>query len=205
MKRIFLISLRWLLPWIFLFYVIPKMAPFFDYKVDLRETFKKQVESKGVTLIDTKPAVFLTQEYPDVEGIDYRESINLTVNPALMNWKKETWPFWVGIKSNLEIRNYRNTTLFLNFKGKVDVEIDPEETGGWVEVDPDHAYYIRLKNDIQPLMHVRISPLLVKFPKEGIYFVQYGISGDNEIPTGGVFPIEVHKRIVIKKVDTETQ
>ena len=67
-------------------------------------------------------------------------------------------------------------------------------------MDPDNAYYIKLKGDIQPSTGIRISPLFVKFPREDIYFVRYTIAGDDEIPTQGVFAINVYERIVVKKI-----
>lgn len=177
----------------------------FGYKFDLRKTIRLQAEKVGLGFKDTKPAVLLMQEYPAVEGISYRDSINLAVNPALMIWQENEQAFWVGIQSQREGKNYNNPILFLNFNGKADVKVDPKNSIGWIETDPDFTYFIKLNGGIQPMTGIRINPLFIRFPEEGIYFVQYTITGDDEIPTQGVFPIKVHKKIVVKKIEEQKQ
>jgi len=194
---------HWISPWVLILIVGFLILPRFGYKFDFRKTVKLQAEKAGLGFRDSKPPVVITQEYPAVEGISYRESINLAVNPALMIWRENEQAFWVGIQSQREEKNYNNPTLFLNFNGKVDVRADPSQSSGWVEMDPDFTYFAKLNGNIQPTTGIRINPLFVKFPEEGIYFVQYTISGDDEIPTQGVFAIEVHKKIVVKKIERQ--
>lgn len=192
---------HWVAPWVLMLIISFIILPKCGYKFDLKKTVKLQAEKAGLGFKDSKPAISLTQEYPAVDGISYRDSINLAVNPALMIWRESEQAFWVGIQSQREDKNYSNPTLFLNFNGKVDVRADPKESAGWVEMDPDFAYFMKLNGSIQPMTGIRINPLFVKFPGEGMYFIQYTISGDDEIPTQGVFPIEVHRKIIIKKIE----
>ena len=194
---------RWLTPWILMLVISFFIFPRFGYKLDVRKTVKLQAEKVGIGFKDTKPAVSLTQEYPAVEGISYRDSINLAINPALIIWHENEQAFWVGIQSQREDKNYNNPTLFLNFNGKADVRVDLKDSAGWVEMDPDFTYFIKLNGNIQPMTGIRVNPLFIKFPAEGIYFVQYTITGDDEIPTQGIFPIEVHKKIVVKKIEKQ--
>ena len=196
---------RWSTPWVFMLIVGFLILPRFGDKFDFRKTVKLQAEKAGLGFRDSKPPVVLTQEYLAVEGISYRESTNLAVNPALMIWQENEQAFWVGIQSQREDKNYNNPTLFLNFNSKVDVRVDPNQSAGWVEMDPDFTYFAKLNGSIQPTTGIRINPLFVKFPEEGIYFVQYTISGDDEIPTQGVFAIEVHKKIVVNKIERQAR
>lgn len=196
---------HWIAPWILMLIVSLFILPIFGYKFDLRKTIRLQAEKVGLGFKDTKPAVLLMQEYPAVEGISYRDSINLAVNPALMIWRENEQAFWVGIQSQRESKNYNNPILFLNFNGKADVRVDSNNSVGWIETDPDFTYFIKLNGGIQPMTGIRINPLFIRFPEEGIYFVQYTITGDDEIPTQGVFPVKVHKKIVVKKIEKQKQ
>ena len=135
---------HWISPWLLMLIICFLILPWLGYKFDFRKTVKLQAEKAGLGFRDTKSPVVITQEYPAVEGISYRESINLAVNPALMIWRENEHAFWMGIQSQREDRNYNNPTIFLNFNGKVDVRVDQEKSAGWVEMDPDFTYFLKI-------------------------------------------------------------
>lgn len=187
------VVLHWvvLYKWFLMLVVSVFILPIFGDKLNVKKTVKSQAEKAGFVFENTKSPVVLTQEYPEVAGRSYRDSLNLSSNnPALMNWRENEQPFWLGIQSQRKDKKYNNPTLFLDFKGKADVRVDQKESAGWVEMDPDFTYFIKGVN-IQPMTGIRLNPLFIKFPEEGIYFVQYTIAGDDEIPTRGVFHVEV--------------
>ena len=185
--------------------VNPVLARWCGVRINLIETLKQHgvaVEELGQTTIPAKiaealnqikSAIYLTQEYPSSQGYTYLQSINLKDNPAVMTWQENEQPFWVGIANMLVNRNYRNPTLFLTFKDKVDVRVDPKDSRGWVEMEPDSQYYIKLNGDLQPLVTYRLNPLFVTFPGEGDYNASFGIRGDSELPIDGEFSIKVRK------------
>jgi|SRR3989338_3900924 len=178
------------------------------YRIRLRETFKKQADKYGLALDDlgkkpieflkeelekAKIGIYLTQEYPSSQGYSYQQSINLKAMPAVMNWQENEQAFWLGIANMIINKNYRNPTLFLDFKGKVNVRADSKGSAGWIETDPNFTYFIKLNGDLQPLVTYRLNPLFVKFANEGNYPVHFGIRGDNELPVDGDFIIRVKK------------
>ena len=140
---------------------------------------------------DRQSAVYLTQEYPSSQGYSYLQNINLKDKPAVMTWQENEQAFWVGIANMMVNRNYKNPTLFLNFKDKIDVRTDPKDSTGWVEMEPDSQYYIKLNGDLQPLVTYRLNPLFVKFPEKGDCNASFGIRGDSELPIDGEFLIKV--------------
>lgn len=136
--------------------------------------------------------IAITQEYPSSQGYTYRQSIDLRSNPAVMTWQDSEQPFWLGIQ-NEDGTNFSNPTLFLEFKGKVEVNVDTRESRGWVEVDPNISYMYSAKGDLQPGVLTRVKPLYIKFPDEGIYEVQGAVAGDNTRPITLNFKIRVQK------------
>ncbi len=178
--------------------VNPILSPF-GCEVNIKRLLKKQYFvsdlPKQVTKITEKQAIEInlpvvpTQEYPSSQGYSYQQSINLVMKPAVIPFKEKEQPFWFGL-SNIRQTNYRNPTLFLNFHGKVNVRVDPIDSGGWVETDPNFSYFIKLEGDMQPLVTYRLNPLFIKFPKEGDYKVSFGIRGDNEPPIDSEFLIK---------------
>ncbi|UCB57633.1 MAG: hypothetical protein JSV30_03365 [Candidatus Omnitrophota bacterium] len=142
---------------------------------------------------ESKLPAILTQEYPSSQDYTYQDSINLITKPAVMTLEKNEQPFWLGI-ANLKMKeNYKNPTLFLNFRGKVNVRADAKKSVGWEETDPNFTYFIKLNGGLQPLVTYRLDPLFVRFPEEGDYSVHFGIRGDNELPVDGDFTVKVRK------------
>lgn len=136
--------------------------------------------------------VYLTQEYPTYPEYSYRDSIDLRTNPAIIKWQKGEHRFWIGI-GNMGRHNFSNPTIFLDFKGKVNIRVDSSSSRGWIETDPDFTYVNNIKGDLQPDMGFRLNPLYVTFPEEGTYSVSYSITGDNYPSVKGTFNIEVKK------------
>lgn len=173
----------------------------FKYQINLQkllesygvEGLQKEPEKIKAPIKEIKKPVILTQEYPSSQGYTYQQSINLLTDSAVMTWQEKGQPFWFGIANLQAKENYRNPTLILKFAGKVNVRVDSKDSRGWVEYDPNFTYFIRLKEDLQPLMTYTLNPLLVRFPEEGEYQVHFEIRGDNEIPVGGDFLIKVGK------------
>lgn len=174
-------------------YIEPILVQKYGLEIDHKETVKLRAAKAGVALKEIAPMVYLTQEYPASQGYNYRQNIDLRSNPAVMTWQEDEQPFWVGLANIREKENYKNPTLFLKFKDKVEVRVDDKESLGWIEMDPNIDYYLNLKGDLKSLVTYRLNPLFVKFPKEGDYYVEYGIRGDNEPPKGGAFYVKVRK------------
>lgn len=174
-------------------FVMPKLERKYGLGIDQRETAKLQAEKAGIALKEIVPSVYLTQEYPNSQGYTYKQSMDLRSKPAVMTWEEGEQAFWLGIANIREKENYKNLTLFLKFKDKVEVRVDEEASIGWVEMDPNFDYYINLKSDLQPLVTYRLNPLFVKFPEKGDYYVEYGVRGDNEPATKGAFLIKVRR------------
>lgn len=184
----------------------PILARLYGVRINPLETLKQHgiaVEKLGQTTIPTdnigealkqiKSAIYLIQEYPSSQGYNYLQSINLKDKPAVMTWQENEQSFWVGIANMMLNKNYKNPTVFLTFKGKVDVRVDPKGSVGWVEMEPNSQYFIKLNGDLQPLVTYRLNPLFVKFANEGDYSVHFGIRGDNELPVDGDFIIKVKR------------
>ncbi len=194
---------------VLLFFLIrainPVLARWYGVRINLLETLKQHgvaVEKLGQATIPAdigealkqiKSAIYLTQEYPSSQDYNYLQSINLKDKSAVVTWQENEQPFWVGIANMMLNRNYKNPTLFLTFKDKVEVRVDPKGSVGWVEMEPDSQYFIKLNGDLQPLITYRLNPLFVKFANEGDYSVHFGIRGDNELPVDGDFIIKVKK------------
>jgi len=205
LSKIVNLFIHLLLLFFFILAINPLLDRWYGVRINLLETLKQHgvaVEKLGQTTIPSdigealkqiKSAIYLTQEYPSSQGYNYLQSINLKDKPAVVTWQENEQPFWVGIANMMLNRNYRNPTLFLNFKDKVDVRVDPKGSVGWVEMEPDSQYFIKLNGDLQPLVTYRLNPLFVKFANEGDYSVHFGIRGDNELPVDGDFIIKVKK------------
>lgn len=108
-----------------------------------------------------------------------------------MTWDENEKPFWLIVQNGKDEGNYENPKLFLNFNGKFKVRADGKQSKGWIEFDPGFKYYVELNKEIQPQTGLILNPLFVQFPKAGVYFVEYSISGDEVTPTKGVFAISV--------------
>ncbi len=180
----------------FMFFLIFSIgAPLFGKKVSVKGTVEKQAEKAGIALEDIGPIVYLEQCNPDIKGISYRDSLDLSKGPALIDWKEEELPFWLAVDSSLRNRNFKNPCIFLDFGGKVAVR----RGDGWQELDPNYKYNVQIEKEIQPGKGFRLNPLFIKFPSEGSYVVRYSITGDDESPTQGTFVIEARKGIGLKK------
>jgi hypothetical protein len=187
------------------------IAPLFGRKVEIKKSIDGLALRDGVILepaakiskqaiglpLATKEYrsnIIVSQEYPSSQGLNYQESVNLNKHTAVMTYKNDWQPFWLGINNvNAKTKNLENPILFLNFHGKIQVKIDDNSSKGWVEMDPNFTYFLKTQGSIQPGSGFRLNPLLVKFSEEGIYSVSYSITSDNELPTSGEFLIKVVK------------
>lgn len=183
------------------------IAPIFGRKVDIKKSIHGLALKEGIiletlskqligTLDTTKhiPSVIISQEYPNSQGFNYRQSINLSTHPAVMSYQSDWQPFWLGIGNiSKKLKNLNNPTIFLNFHGQIKVKVDENTSIGWAETDPNFTYFLKTKGSIQPGQRIRLNPLFVKFPKVGLYTVFYSITGDNQPPVSGNFNIKVVK------------
>lgn len=187
------------------------IAPLFGRRVDIKKTIDGLALKDGVVLerftvksnqpIETslnikeyRPDVIISQEYPSSQGFSYQQNINLNTYPAVMTYQNDWQPFWFGISNvSAKLHNLGNPGLFLNFNGKMQVRVDEKASIGWVETDPNFTYYLKTIGLVQPGSGVRLNPLFVKFPAEGIYSVSYSITSDNKLPVSGQFDVKVVK------------
>lgn len=188
------------------------IAPIFGRTVDIKKTIDGLALKEGVVLerfkvilsqpIETaldireyKPDIVISQEYPNSQGFTYQKSINLNAHYAVMTYQNDGQPFWLGIMNvSPKIQNLENPGLFLNFNGKIEVRVDEKASIGWAEMDPNFSYYLKTIGSVQPGSGVRLNPLFVKFPSEGIYSISYSITSDNKLPIPGQFDIRVVKQ-----------
>jgi hypothetical protein len=188
------------------------IAPIFGRKVDIKKSIDGLALKDGVVLerftvksnqpIETslnikeyKPDIFISQEYPSSQGFGYQQSINLNTHPAVMTYQDGWQPFWFGISNvSAKLQNLGNPCLFLNFNGKMQAKVDGKASIGWVEMDPNFTYYLKTIGSVQPGLGVRLNPLFVKFPAEGIYTISYSITSDNKLPISGQFNVKVVKQ-----------
>lgn len=188
------------------------IAPIFGRTVDIKKTIDGLALKEGVVLerfkvilsqpIETaldireyKPDIVISQEYPSSQGFTYQKSINLNARYAVMTYQNDGQPFWLGIMNvSPKIQNLENPGLFLNFNGKIEVRVDEKASIGWAEIDPNFSYYLKTIGSVQPGSGVRLNPLFVKFPSEGIYSISYSITSDNKLPISGQFDIRVVKQ-----------
>lgn len=188
------------------------IAPLFGRRVDIKKTIDGLALKEGVVLerfkvvlsqpIETaldmreyRPDIVISQEYPSSQGFTYQKSINLNAHYAVMTYQNDWQPFWLGIMNiSVKIQNLENPALFLNFNGKTEVRVDEKVSSGWTETDPNFSYYLKTIGSVQPSSGVRLNPLFVKFPAEGIYSVSYSITSDNKLPISGQFDIRVVKQ-----------
>lgn len=157
-------------------------------------TFTRKTISKNLQTLDVKNlnTLYLTQEYPSAQKIEYRESVDLRSRQAVMKLQSEEQPFWLGI-NNSGISNFVNPILFLDFGGKLKVRVDNGRSRGWIASDPNFTYFNKIQTSIQPETGLRLYPIFVTFPQEGDYTVVYAISGDNQASIKGEFKICVKK------------
>ncbi|MEW6614518.1 MAG: hypothetical protein AB1401_03465 [Thermodesulfobacteriota bacterium] len=185
------------LSFLFLYILIPSVHLFYERfhisRSEIDITAKKPIEPALFTSQHKVPGrVFVTQEYPNAQEHNYQESIDLRSHSAVMKWQNSEQSFWLGI-GNLGNTNFSNPTLFLHFSGKVEVKFDATKSRGWTEIDPNISYVYSAKGILQPSVLTRLNPLLVKFPKEGIYEAKCTVTGDNTPPITADFKIDVRK------------
>jgi hypothetical protein len=188
------------------------IAPLFGRKVDIKKSIDGLALKEGVVLErftvipnqpietplninDYRPDIIISQEYPSSQGFGYQQSINLNAHFAVMTYQNDWQPFWLGISNvSAKLQNLGNPGLFLNFNGKTQVKIDEKASSGWVEMDPNFTYYLKSMGAVQPGSGIRLNPLFVKFPTEGIYSISYSITSDNKLPISGKFDVKVVKQ-----------
>lgn len=163
-----------------------------------KEVVKKEEKAKdGQSTIKREeivakiPNLYISQEYPCSQKRTYRESINLSNGDhAVMTWKDKDQAMWFGIR-NIDLFNVSNPTLFLSFNGDYNVSIRDDEAPGWLMMDPNRDFSMKIRGEVQPGSGLRLNPLFVKFPKPGIYHARYSIATDNNLPKSGTFTIKV--------------
>lgn len=149
-----------------------------------KDTNKKEIVAKV-------PNLYVSQEYPSSQNYQYTESIALSNSqPAVMTLRDGGQAMWFGL-GNVDLANVANPTLFLNFDGDFEIKTKDEESAGWLMLDPDRQFVMKIKGEVQPGSGLRLNPLFVKFPKPGVYKAQYSITTDNNLPKSGTFTIKV--------------
>ncbi len=147
--------------------------------------------NKGRIDIIKTPILYLSQEYPSSQGYNYTQSINLSKgSPAVMTFNNEEQGIWFGI-GNIGFVNANNPSLFLRFVSKCTVIAKPNESLGWLTMDPNKQFTIKTNGNLQPGSGFKLNPLFIKFPSDGVYKAEYTITSDNNPPISGNFTINV--------------
>jgi len=125
--------------------------------------------------------IYLSQPYVGGKVITYNA-------PLLMHREDE---LRVGIL-NKNVRSLKNPILILRFPQGLEIQpVNDEKEAGWKCWEPNRVYFMPIPYSIYHKFCNSLVPLRIKFPDEGIYTLQYIISGEDLVTIHRLIRIKV--------------
>lgn len=168
------------------------------YTIDIPDSLRTSIKERGIR-IETRPLGRQLRLYQINNPQDCRIQHVLTkwFNAGFAtfpNNSKESQKFYLGIKNlRKDMHNINNPQVILSFYNIENMEVDMTLSEHWEKSDPEGAYFIKIKDELQPskLSINSLPALFIKFKDDCVIKAEYEIKIDNLTSENGIFHIYV--------------